>query len=454
MAEASVSTSRHGMWTGRWAFILAASGSAVGLGNIWKFPYITGENGGAAFVLVYLVCIVAIGVPVMIAEILIGRAGRQSPINSILSLSRQHSFSPSWSLIGWFGVATGFLILSFYSVVAGWILHYLFQVGSGAFSQTTAESTDAAFKTFTSSAGMVTLWTTIFLAVTAIVVARGVSKGLEVTVRYGMPLLLVLLLLVVAYGVVAGGFGKAFVYLFNPDFTNFELKSVIVAMSHAFFTLSLGMAAMMAYGAYLPREVSIVEASGTIVVVDTVVALLAGLAIFSIVFAEGLNPGEGTGLLFVTVPIAFGSLPLGTLFGGIFFLLVGIAALTSAISLLEPTVAFLVERLDTSRVKVVVGVVVFCWLLSLLPAFSSSLLSEFHVWGEMTFFDAFASSADVLLPLGGLATAVFAAWVLPQTVVWKQLNLGEGAVRMAWRVLCGVVAPIGILLFMVLPLVQ
>lgn len=465
MAETSVSTSRHGMWTGRWAFVLAASGSAVGLGNIWKFPYITGENGGAAFVLVYLACIVAIGVPVMMAEILIGRSGRQSPINSFLLLAKRHSLSSSWSLIGWLGVVTGFLILSFYSVVAGWVLHYLVQVVSGAFSQATAESVDVAFNSFVSNAWMVAFWTTVFLLMTAFVVARGVSRGLEVTVRYGMPLLVVLLLVLVVYGMVTGGFGDAFVYLFNPDFSNFEFDSLIVAMSHAFFTLSLGMAAMMAYGAYLPREVSIVEASGIIVGVDTVVALLAGLAIFAIVFSEGLDPGASVGLLFKTVPIAFSNLPMGVFFGGLFFLLVGIAALTSSISLLEPTVAYLVERFDTSRVKVVIGIVAVCWILALLCSFSFNILSGFHVLPEMdlymltlpamTFFDLFDKvSQHVLLPLGGLVTAIFAAWILPQTVIWKQLNLGEGVVRTIWRVLCGGAAPIGIIVTWMWPLVD
>ena len=452
MAEASHSTSRHGMWTGRWAFVLAASGSAVGLGNIWKFPYITGEYGGAAFVIVYLLCIVAIGFPVMTAEILIGRSGRQSPIGSLLSLSREHSFSPAWSGIGWLGVVTGFVILSFYSVVAGWVLHYLVQTGSGTFVGASATEVKDAFDSFTSSAGWVVFWTTVFLGITAFVVARGVNRGLELTVRYGMPVLVALLVMLALYGVTTGGFEQAFVYLFNPDFSTLTFDALVVAMAHAFFTLSLGMGAMMAYGAYLPGKVSIVEASWIIILVDTVVALLAGLAIFSIVFGEGLDVASGPALMFHSLPIAFGSLPAGTLFGGLFFLLVSIAALTSAISLLEPTVAYLVEKFDTTRMMVVSVVLVICWLLALLSALSFNVLSGVTMFEGKTYFDLFDwLSQEVMLPLGGLLTALFAAWVLPNTVVWKQLELGEGLVRTAWRWLCGVVAPVGILMFWLLP---
>lgn len=439
-------TSQHGMWSSGWLFVLAAAGSAVGLGNIWKFPYITGEYGGGAFVLVYLVCIAAIGVPVMLAEVLVGRNGRLSPINSIRKLAVESKRSPSWNLVGWLGVITGFMILSFYAVVAGWVLHYIVQVATGTFSGATAASAEAEFSALTASAALNAVWFTVFMALTVLIVARGVSRGLETAVRVCMPALFVLLAILLVYGASQGGMMQALDFMFTFDLSKLTGEAVIVAMGHAFFTLSIGMGAIMAYGAYMPSGTSITQTVGIIALVDTVVALLAGLAIFPIVFASGGEPGAGPGLLFMSVPIAFGNLPLGTFFGVLFFILVGFAAITSAISLIEPAVAYFVERYEASRIQLTLIIGAVCWVLGLGCAFSFNLLSGFHIVGGLTIFDSLDKLTQLfLLPMGGLLTVVFVGWFVPKTVVGDLLSLNQKWQSMVWLILARVVSPLAVL---------
>ena len=444
MADRDVS--RHGMWSSRWLFILAAAGSAVGLGNIWRFPYITGENGGGAFVLVYLVCIAAIGVPVMMAEVLLGREGRQSPINTMRALARTSGASGAWSLIGWTGVVAGFLILSYYSVVAGWAVHYVFRMASGAFAGSDGAFASQAFADFLADPWRVLAFHTLFMAVTVAIVARGVSAGLERAIRLFMPLLFVLLVVLLGYGVVSGGFAEGFAFMFRMDWDALTVDGVLEALGHAFFTLSVGMGAIMAYGAYVPRDTSITGTVATVAVLDTAVALVAGLAIFPIVFANGLEPGQGPGLLFVTVPLAFGQLPLGAVFGTVFFVLVSFAAITSAISLTEPALAFTVEEYNAKRSRVAVSLGVICWVIGVGTVLSFNAWADFHVVGELTIFDFLDYvTQKIMLPLGGLFIAVFVGWVLPKTVVGAQLGLGDGVAGVVWSVLIRVLAPLGVL---------
>ena len=439
--------SRHGMWSSRLLFVLAATGSAVGLGNIWKFPYITGENGGGAFVLVYLLCIAAIGIPVMMAEVLIGRAGRQSPINTLRTLVRDSNANPSWTVIGWMGVVAGFLILSYYAVIAGWAVSYTFRLGSGVFDGASGELTGQIFNDFLADPGSVLLWHTVFMAATVFIVARGVARGLEVAVRYLMPVLLILLLGLVGYAAIYGDFARGFEFLFSFDFSKLSWGGTLTAMGHAFFTLSLGMGAIMAYGAYVPSKASISTTVFTIGALDTAVALAAGLAIFPIVFAvAGLEPGDGPGLMFETLPIAFGNLPLGAALGCIFFLLVSFAAITSAISLTEPVLTYLVERYDAKRWIVALVVGLFCWLLGIGTVLSFNAWSEAKLFG-LTFFEVVDYlSYKIMLPLGGLLIALFAGWVLAKRIVVEQLGFGEGSKWQLWNVAICVVAPAGILI--------
>ena len=437
---------RSDMWSNSFIFVLAAAGSAVGLGNIWKFPYIAGENGGGAFVLVYLLCIAIIGIPVMVSEIMLGKLGRASPIQALLNLCRAHGKSTRWSFVGYMGVITGFLILSFYAVIAGWVCYYVIRLFSGDFVGADAASASSAFGDFLSDPMKMILWFTIFMGVTIFFVARGVTRGLELCVRYSMPAVFVLLLSLVGYGIHAGGFVESVAFLFTPDFSALNAQGVLVALGHAFFTLSLGMGAIMAYGAYVPQSVSIGQATLTIAVVDTVLALLAGIAIFAIVFANGMEPGAGPGLLFKTVPVAFGNLPGGTFFGGLFFLLVALAALTSAISIAEPAVAYFGERFQTSRVRVALAIGLVCWVLGI-----GSVLS-FNAWSdaklpffEWTFFDSLDKITQlVLLPIGGLLLAVIVGHVLPKHVVYEELGLVRVKAQQAWWLTVGFITPLAV----------
>ena len=445
MADQDVS--RHGMWSSRLVFILAAAGSAVGLGNIWKFPYIAGENGGGAFVLVYLACIAGIGAPIMVAEVLLGRAGRQSPINTLRMLAKRSRASRYWTGIGWMGVLGGFLILSFYAVIAGWALHYIFKAGSGAFDQADGAVAAAAFDAFLASPWTMLFWHTVFMAGTVAIVARGVSRGLEVAIRWFMPILFVLIVALVGYAAVWGDFaaGLGFLFSFNTD--ALTIAGVQEAMGHAFFTLSVGMGAIMAYGAYVPSNVSISNTVVTIAGVDTVVALAAGLAIFPIVFAHPeLTPEQGPGLLFVTLPIAFGSLPLGAAVGALFFILVSFAAITSAISIIEPALAYLVERYNAQRWRVATSLGVICWVLGIGSVLSFNVWSDVHIVGERTFFDFVDYLTQVwMLPIGGFLIVTFAAWVLPKDLVTTQLGFSSGLKWRLWLILGRVVAPVGVL---------
>ena len=437
--------SRHGMWSSRLLFVLAAAGSAVGLGNIWKFPYITGENGGGAFVVVYLLCIALIGVPVMMAEVLLGRAGRQSPINTMRALVERSGGHAAWTAIGWLGVVAGFLILSFYAVIAGWAFYYVVRLAKGEFDGADGTMASAAFNDFLADPWGLLLWHTAFMAVTVFIIARGVAGGLEMAVRWLMPLLFALLIGLVCYAAVYGDFAAGAGFLFSFDLANLTAAGTLTALGHAFFTLSLGMGAIMAYGAYVPGRTSITSTVATIAVLDTVVALAVGLAIFPIVFATpGLEPGEGPGLLFVTVPVAFGSLPLGALVGAIFFILVSFAAVTSAISLTEPALAFLVEEYNAKRSRVAITIGAGCWLLGIGSALSFNAWAEYQVFG-MTFFDLVDNvSGKIMLPLGGLLIALFAGWVLTKDVVREQLNFAADWQWQLWTVTIRFVAPVGV----------
>ncbi len=435
----------QGSWSGKFAFILAATGSAVGLGNIWKFPYITGENGGGAFVLVYLLCIAAIGIPIMMAEIMLGRRGHQNPVNTMEKLAREEGASSAWKLVGWMGVFAGIMIFSYYSVIAGWALSYFADALRGVFSGITAEGAGKHFNTLLGSWPSLLAWHTLFALMTILIVARGVRGGLEKAVSIMMPALFVMLILMVGYAMGNGEFMKGVHFLFSPDFSKLSGAAVLTAMGHAFFTLSLGMGAIMAYGAYLPKNVSIGATTITIAIADTVVALLAGLAIFPIVFSHGLEAGSGPGLIFTTLPIAFGDMPYSSLFASIFFLLLVFAALSSAISLIEPAVARITEKTAMSRGGATFLVGGFSWLLGIGSILSFNMLSEHKLAGK-TFFDWMDYlTSNIMLPLGGLFIAIFAGWVMSRKSSGDELSL-SGFSYSLWLFLTRFVAPLAVLI--------
>ena len=425
----SARQSMHGMWTSRLAFILAATGAAVGLGNIWKFPYIMGQNGGGAFVLVYLLCILLIGIPVMMSEVMIGRRGRQSPGLSVKSLAIEAGASSRWQIAGWSGLVASYFILSFYAVIAGWALSYTFKTARGLFTGATAAETGQAFSQFTADPISLMTWSAIVLAVTVFVVGKGVHKGLEKAVNYLMPTLFVLLIVMAIYAGINGAFLQALDFIFTPDFSKLSVNGILLALGHAFFSLSLASGAMMIYGAYLPDNISIGKTTLWIALADTSVALLAGMAIYPLVFEYGLQPTEGPGLIFVTLPIAFGGMPFGAFFGTIFFIMLVFAAFTSTIAMIESTVAWLVESKGLSRWQASIGSGISLWLVGLLTVFSFSAAPwasfDLDIMGKKisNYFEVvdYLTSA-IMLPLGGLVIALFAGWIVKQQVSKQELQ--------------------------------
>lgn len=436
----------HGQWSSRWAFIMAATGSAVGLGNIWRFPYLTGEYGGGAFVLMYIGCVLLVGIPIMMSEVLLGRRGRQSPINTMASLAEEEGLTSGWRYLGWMGVVAGFLILSFYSVVAGWTLEYIFQAGSGSFLTATDEEIGEIFDNLLRNPGQLMAMHTLFMALTVIVVAMGVQSGLERAVKFLMPALFILLLLMVGYAMSTDGFEEGVYYLFYPDWSKLSGEGFLAALGQAFFSLSLGMGAIMVYGSYLPDDASIANTSVTIALADTLVAIMAGLAIFPLVFAYGLETGSGPGLIFVTLPIAFGQMPYGQIFGTGFFILLLFAAWTSSISLLEPAVAWLVENRGIARARSAAIAGLIAWVLGIGSVLSFNLWQDYRLF-DKTYFEIMEYvTSNIMLPLGGLLIAVFTAWLMSRKAVIEELGLGEGLIFRTWLFVVRYVAPIGVVI--------
>ena len=442
----SISTqSTDGRWSSRWLFVLAAAGSAVGLGNIWKFPYIAGENGGGAFVLIYLVCVAFVGAPIMISEVMLGRKGRASPINTMRKLTQAAGASSRWTFLGWMGVLAGILILSYYAVIAGWALNYIWLTASGTFDSASAQVATTTFDQLQQDPLAMMGWHGVFMLITIWIVARGVSRGLESAIKWFMPLLFVLLLVLLGYSMSSGGFAQGWAFMFDFNWSVVGPETWLIAMGQAFFTLSLGMGTMMVYGSYVPEDSHIGSTVLTIVALDTFVAVAAGLAIFPLVFVNSLEVGQGPGLMFVTLPLAFGQLPMGALFGTVFFVLVSFAAITSAISLTEPAIAYVVEEYNAKRSRVAISLGVFCWLLGLGTVFSFNIWADVKPLFGLNFFELVDQlSQNIMLPLGGLLIALFTVWALPQIIVREQLEVSSDRVMLCWRVIGGVIAPLGV----------
>ena len=405
--------SKENIWQGNTTFILAASGSAVGLGNIWKFPYMVGSNGGSAFVLVYLICILVIGLPVMASEVLIGKYGRKSPINSLKVISKNFNISSAWKYLGVLGALSGILILSYYSVFAGMAFSYIFNLFPSGLENPSNYSTNY-FSDFSSSPMKLIFWHTIFLLVTCFIVGLGVVKGIGRSVNLLMPFLFLFIMLVSIYSGITGDINKTLIFLFNPDFSALTPQVIVSAMGQAFFSLSIGMGAIMAYGAYMPEKQLIGKTVLTIILLDTLVALAAGIAIFPIVFSNpSLSVNAGPGLIFETLPVAFYSLPYGRIFSIIFFALISIAALSSAISLLEPFTAWIEEQKKLSRKNIVLILGMFIWVIGLGSIFSFNIWSEIKILGFNFLEGLDYITNNIMLPMGGFFLALLAGWLIP-----------------------------------------
>jgi NSS family neurotransmitter:Na+ symporter len=446
------STSLHEKFSTRLGFLLATIGAAVGLGNLWKFPYMLGSNGGGAFVLVYLVAIVFIALPVMIGEMMIGKYGRASAPKSFMLMAETVKASQAWRYVGWLGIVTLFLVLSFFSVIAGWSIAYVFKTLAGTFTDMTPAEVGAHFGDFLHQPWTLTLWHAVFMAVVVFTIARGVKAGIEKAIMLTMPALFVMLVGLVVYGMFVGEFGQALAYLFKPDMSKITPEVILSAFGQAFFSVNVGVGAVLTYAAYLPDDTDIVRSSIIIGIGDTLVALLAGLMIFPIVFAYGLDPGEGPGLIFVTLSAAFGAMPGGSIIGALFFVLVFFAAFSSALSMLEVCVARFSEKEGLSREKaaVLAGIVIFFVGFITLGSFNFMedvrLIPGIERFADMTPFGLLDFAiTNVMMPVGAMLYAIFIGWFITSDLAREILQLEAGALFSTWRFLMRYVVPIAIL---------
>lgn len=440
-------------WSSQGVFFMAIIGSAVGLGTIWRFPYITGENGGGAFVLIYCASMMIIGIPLIMAELAIGRRGGGSAIKTMAVLTETEGASPAWRSLGWLSILAPFVGLMFMSVVAGWILDYLVQTVSGNLINLTTVGSKTAFDSLISNPYRLAFWHGIFTLMTISIVAGGLKGGLEKAAKLMVPGLGLILLVLLVYVMVTADFMGGVKFLFKPDFSKVNSTVIMMAVGQAFFSLSIAVGALITYGAYLPKSVSITKAAFVIGFADTLTALLVGMVVFPLVITYGLESGEGPGLVFLALPIAFGTMPFGAIFGILFFLLMLMAALTSSMGMLEPVVAWVEEFSRFSRRTIAFLVGGIAWVCGL-----SAVLS-FNVLADFTPLDGFAAfegkgifdlldfvTANVLIPAGGLLIALFAGWVMSRKSVAEELNIRSPLGFKCWYILIRFVSPVAIAL--------
>lgn len=439
-------------WSSRLVFLLAAVGSAVGLGNIWKFPYTAGANGGAVFVIIYVVIVALIIAPILMAELMIGRMGHKSPILTLQTLVGRIDAKRAWTVIGWLGVLIGFIVLSYFSVIAGWAAAFVGYTASGMFSGAAPGDTVRMFEGFLARPGRLVFWNGLFMGLTVFVVARGVNRGIEKVALWLMPPLFGILVLLVIYGAAVGNFAAAWDFLFAFDIGEVSATTILAALGQAFLSNSVAMGIMLVYGSYMRADMSLGRSAFMITGTDTLVALTAGLAIFPLVFAYGLQPTEGPGLIFMTLPVAFGQMPGGQIIGTLFFLLLSIAALTSTISLLEPLVSYLEERRGAKRPVMAVLGGIAAFVFGLAPIFSFNLWADVNPLGwlsgfqDKSVFDVidFVTSS-LLLPISGLLITLFAGWILSRETTRAELKAGAPLLFDAWRFVVRFAAPAALL---------
>jgi NSS family neurotransmitter:Na+ symporter len=443
----------HENWSSRVTFLLAAIGAAVGLGNIWKFPYIAGQSGGGAFVLVYLLAVLFVALPILIAEIAVGRWGRQSPPNAMINVASDQGRSRKWSMVGWFGMLAAYMIGTYYTVIAGWTVTYIFKSGRGDFEGEDAAAIGAQFEALMADPMQMGIWHGIFMLISTFILVRGLKKGIEATVKVLMPTLFVLLLAMVVYGFFEGDMKSTVDFMFNFNFAAIDGRTVLVAVGQAFFSIGVAMGLMMGFGAYLPRDISIGRSAVIIATADTMVAIIAGLAIFPIVFVNGLDPAQGPGLVFVSLPIAFGSVTGGLIVGTLFFILLFFAAITSVIGVLEPMIAWWQERFDLPRKMAAFLVCLSIFVLGFGTIFSFNLWSS---WRPLAAFERYADfgyfeildylTANIMMPVCGLLLALFVGWMIKPEAILKEVDIKNPHLFKAWFWLLRWVAPVSIAL--------
>lgn len=411
-------------FSGRFAVVAAAAGSAIGLGNIWRFPYVAGENGGGAFLLVYLICVILIGIPVMTSEFIIGRAALRNPYGAFKALAP----GKPWYLIGIMGVAAAFMILAFYTTVAGWTLEYFYQSVTGNLMGKNERELTAMFDTFQKSSFRPVLWFIIFMGMTAYIILSGVKNGIEKYTKVLMPGLFILLIILSIRSVTLPGSGAGLRFLFHPDLSKLTPEVILKALGQAFFSLSVGMGTLITYGSYIRKDEKLASSASLIALADTSVAVISGIAIFPALFALGGSPASGSGLTFIVLPGIFQKMPFGNIFATMFFLLLAIAALTSTISVLEVIVAFLSEELKMTRRKATIAATLAVSVLGIVTVLSLGALSNVTIFGRNLFGFMEYLTSNIMLPLGGLLIVLFIGWFFSPQLTKKELT-NDGQLR-------------------------
>lgn len=449
MNNSSNTEFQHEKWSSSTVFMLATIGAAVGLGNLWRFPFVAGQNGGAAFLIIYVGFVLLLGLPVMMAELAMGRRGGGSPVASMRKLAREAGASRLWSSIGWISILIPLVGMSYYSIVGGWSIDYVFKAALNSFANINGQESGDVFGMLVASPWRLLFFHGLFIASGVIVVARGVGKGIEAVSRYMMPALFALLIILVINSIFNADIAAGIDFLFNPHFDKITLNVVFMAMGQAFFSLAIGVGVMLTYGAYVPGTVSLPKAAFMISLADTAVAILAGVAIFPVVFANNLDPADGPGLIFVTLPVAFGNMPFGYIVGLLFFVLLFFAAYSSVLGMLEPVVSFLEEQRGFSRPKMAVLTGFFCWLLGISAALSFNIWSDLRPMAAIPFlaekniFDLLDFSiANFLLPLNAMLIAIFAGWMMTRQSLLEELGVRSPALSLLLQVVLRYIAPV------------
>ena len=436
-------------WSSRFSFLMASVGFAVGLGNIWRFPYMTGENGGAAFVLVYLVCAFGIGVPVLMAEIMVGRRGQGSPPSALAAVATASGGSRHWKWVGGMGLLAAYTIQIVYAVVVGWVLWYLFKALTTGFAGVDGPAAAAEFSSVLADNFGMLFWTLVALAITAAIIFAGVKKGIERAVNVMMPMLFFLLLGLATYNYFTGGFEEAVAWLFTPDFSKIGPDTWLAATGQAFFSFSVAMGGMMTYGAYLPRSVSITQSVFIIAIADTGVALLAGLVVFPAVFHYGLDPAQGPGLIFQTLPVAFAQMPGGQLFSVAFFVVLAVAGITSMVGLAETVTQWVDERFGIPRHRGALLVLGSTSIFCILSCLSYNVLDDLQLAGKNLNDTLDYFSNQILLPVGGMLIALFAGWVMTREASRDELGTLNAPGYELWHFLIRFAVPAALLVIFV-----
>lgn len=453
MASQSSSGTVRSVWSSRLAFILVSAGAAVGLGNIWRFPYMAGENGGGVFVLAYIIFLFAIGTPAMIAELMIGRRGQKNAVDTLETLAHESKESRNWKYLGWLGALTLVMVLSFYSVISGFAIGYLNYAMQGTFNNASPDAISALWVNLMNQPILLIGWHTIFMVLTMGVVALGVNQGIEKSSRWMMPALFIILIVLVIYAAIIGNFKEAFIFLFSFKIQDFTPMAIVSALGQSFFSLATGAGAILIYGSYLSKSTNIFSTVFIIAILDLFVAILAGLAIFPIVFAHGLSPADGPSLMFKVLPIAFSNMPGAQFVGTCFFLLLIFAAWTSSISMGEPLVSLIVEKTKVKRTKASIYVGLLAWGFGIISALSFSIWRGVEIFEWHLFEILLGIPTNILLPIGALLFCIFAGWVMNEKHVEEELDSSSPALYFAWRFAIRYLCPLCILIILITTLV-